>query len=91
MFPHDVAATTLESDIVFVSESTKQVVLLKLTEDCLERKFSKHTGLASDCQQAGWRTKGLLVEVGLIFQIFGYRKRGGRKLSAVLLKWHRGH
>lgn len=66
MFSQDVAATTLELDTVCVSESTKQVVLVKLTvlwEDCLERKFSKHTGLASDCQQAGWRTKGLLLDL----------------------------
>ncbi len=51
---------------------------------------SPNTGLARDYQQYGWKTKGLLVGVGLTFQIFDYCKRG-RKLSAVLLKWHRGH
>lgn len=70
-----------------MSESTKQVVLLKLTEVCW-RESSLNTGLARDYQQDGWRTKGLLVGVRLILEIFGYRKRGGRKLSAVLLKWH---
>lgn len=70
-FPCHTAVTTLRPDIVLVSELSKQVVLLELTipwedhlEEALERKLSKYTGLVSDCQQAGWRARGLPVEVG---------------------------
>ncbi|KAL7871617.1 hypothetical protein SRHO_G00066000 [Serrasalmus rhombeus] len=58
-------------DIVLVSESTKQAVLLELTvpweahlEEAFERKLSKYEGLVSDRQQAGWRARCLPVEVG---------------------------
>ena len=70
-FPNDIAATTLRPDIVLVSDSTKQVVLLELTvpwedrlEEALKRKLFKYTGLVNSCQQAGWRARCLPVEVG---------------------------
>ncbi|XP_071400827.1 uncharacterized protein [Centroberyx affinis] len=63
--------STLRPDIVLLSESTKQAVLLELTvpwEDCLEeafeRKLAKYEGLVSSCQQAGWRARCLPIEVG---------------------------
>ncbi len=34
------------------------------SEEAFERKLSKYVGLVSDCQQAGWRARCLLVEVG---------------------------
>ncbi|KAL7879620.1 hypothetical protein SRHO_G00018740 [Serrasalmus rhombeus] len=70
-FPSHIAVTTLRPDIVLVSESTKQAMLLELTvpredrlEEAFERKLSKYTGLVSHSQQAGWRVKCLPVEVG---------------------------
>ncbi|XP_062283087.1 uncharacterized protein LOC133987658 [Scomber scombrus] len=69
-FPSHIAVTTLRPDIVLVSESTKQAVLLELTvpwedrlEEAFERKLSKYTGLVSNCQQAGWRARCFPVEV----------------------------
>ena len=59
-FPNHIVATTLRPDIVLVSESTTQAVLLELTvpwedrlEEAFERKLSKDAGLVSNCQQAG--------------------------------------
>ncbi|XP_051928401.1 uncharacterized protein LOC127604984 [Hippocampus zosterae] len=70
-FPSHIAVTTLRPDIVLVSESTKQAVLLELTvqwedrlEEAFERKLSKYAGLVSDCQLAGWRARCFPVEVG---------------------------
>lgn len=55
--PIHITVTTLRLDIVLVSESTKQVVLLEMTnlwEDrlgkAIYRKLSKYTGLVRDCQ-----------------------------------------
>ena len=71
LFPSHLAVTTLRPDIVLMFDSSKQVVLLELPvpwEDRLveafERKLFKYAGLVSDCQQAGWRARCLLVEVG---------------------------
>ncbi|KAK0134264.1 Zinc finger BED domain-containing protein 4 [Merluccius polli] len=70
-FPSHIVVTTLRPDIVLVSESTKQAVLLELTvpwedrlEEAFERKLSKYAGLVSDCHQAGWRARCFPVEVG---------------------------
>ena len=70
-FPSYIAVTTLRPDIVLVSESSKQVVLLELTvpweerlEEAFEKKLSKYTGLVSVCQQAVWRARCLPVELG---------------------------
>ncbi len=66
-FPSHIVVTTLRTDIILVSESIKQVVLLELTvpwEEAFERKLSKYEGLISDCRQAGWRARCIPVEVG---------------------------
>lgn len=65
-----IVVTTLCPDIVLMSESIKQVVLLELTvlwedhlKDVFERKLSMYAGLVSDFQEAGWRAGCLQVEV----------------------------
>ncbi len=70
-FPNHIVTTTLRPDIVLLSESTKQVVLLELTfpwedrlEEAFERKLAKYEGLVSECRQAGWRARCLPIEVG---------------------------
>lgn len=66
-FPSHIVVTTLRTDIILVSDSIKQVVLLELTvpwEEAFERKLSKYEGLISDCRQAGWRARCIPVEVG---------------------------
>lgn len=70
-FPSHIALTTLRPDVVLVSESTRQVVMLELTvpwedrlEEAFERKLSKYAALVSDCQQASWRARCFPVEVG---------------------------
>ena len=68
-FTSHIAVTTLCLDIILVSESTKQAVLLELTvpwddrlEEAFERKLSRYTGLVNDCQQGGWRAGYFPVE-----------------------------
>ncbi|XP_051969484.1 LOW QUALITY PROTEIN: uncharacterized protein LOC127634119 [Xyrauchen texanus] len=70
-FPNHVVTTSLRPDVVLLSESTKQVVLLELTvpwedrlEEAFERKLTKYEGLVSECRQAGWRARCLPIEVG---------------------------
>lgn len=70
-FPNHIVTTTLRPDVVLLSESTKQVVLLELTvpwedrlEEAFERKLAKYEGLVSECRQAGWRARCLPIEVG---------------------------
>ncbi len=70
-FPNRIVTTTLRPDVVLLSESTKQVVLLELTvpwedrlEEAFERKLAKYEGLVSECRQAGWRARCLPIEVG---------------------------
>ncbi len=70
-FPNHITTTSLRPDIVLLSDFTKQVVLLELTvpwedrlEEAYERKLAKYEGLVSECRQAGWRARSLLVEVG---------------------------
>ncbi len=54
-FPNHIVTTTLRPDVVLLSESTKQVVLLELTvpwedrlEEAFERKLAKYEGLVSE-------------------------------------------
>ena len=63
-FPENIAVTTLRPDMVLVSETTRQVVLLELTvpwedrmEEAFERKRAKYEELAGECQNRGWRTR----------------------------------
>ena len=53
-FPSHISVTTLRPDIVLVSESTKQAVLVELTvlwedhmDEAFERKLSKYAGLVT--------------------------------------------
>lgn len=55
--------TTLKPDIVLVSETTRQVVLLEVTvpwedwmKEAFERKKAKYEELAGECRSRGWRT-----------------------------------
>ncbi|XP_049897834.1 uncharacterized protein LOC126388657 [Epinephelus moara] len=70
-FPENIAVTTLRPDMVLVSETTKQVVLLELTvpwedrmEEAFERKRAKFEELAGECRSRGWRARCNPIEVG---------------------------
>ena len=70
-FPSTIAETTLRPDMVLMSETTRQVVLLELTvpwedrmEEAYERKSAKYEELASVCRSKGWRTWCDPIEVG---------------------------
>lgn len=70
-FPENIAATPLRPDMVLISESTKQVVLLELTvpwedriEEANERKRARYTDLVAECWSNGWRARCEPVEVG---------------------------
>ncbi|XP_077372334.1 uncharacterized protein LOC144033646 [Festucalex cinctus] len=70
-FPENIAVTTLRPDIVLVSETTRQVVLLELTvpwedrmEEAFERKRAKYEELAGECRSRGWKTRCTPIEVG---------------------------
>lgn len=63
--------TTLRPDIVLVSETTRQVVMLKLTvpwedrmEKAFERKRAKYEGLVGKCQSRGLKTCCDPIKVG---------------------------
>ncbi|XP_075315189.1 uncharacterized protein LOC142375145 [Odontesthes bonariensis] len=70
-FPENIAVTTLRPDMVLVSETTRQVVLLELTvpwedriEEAFERKRAKNEELSSECRSRGWRIRCNPIEVG---------------------------
>lgn len=70
-FPENIAVTTLRPDMVLVSETSRQVVLLELTvpwedrmEEAFERKRAKYEELAGECRSRGWRTRCNPIEVG---------------------------
>ena len=70
-FPENIAVTTLRPDMVLVSETTRQVVLLELTvpwedriEEAFERKRAKYEELAGECRSRGWTTRCNPIEVG---------------------------
>lgn len=69
-FPENIALTTLRPDIVLVSETTRQVVLLELIvawEDQMEEAFdrrAKYDEVADVCRSTGWRTRCNPIEVG---------------------------
>lgn len=57
-FPSHIAATTLRPDIVLVSESTMQVVLLELTvlwEDRLDETFERKLPSTQNCSVTVYR------------------------------------
>ena len=70
-FPQHIVRSTLRPDIVLVSESTKNIVIMELTvpwEDRLgeahERKRTKYEQLIIDCRAQGWKAKCMPIEVG---------------------------
>ncbi|XP_076844394.1 uncharacterized protein LOC143489330 [Brachyhypopomus gauderio] len=70
-FPEYITATALRPDMVLISESTKQVVLVELTvpwedrmEEANERKRAKYAELVSECRSKGWKARCEPVEVG---------------------------
>ena len=70
-FPETVSITSLRPDIMLISETSKQVLLLELTvpwEDCIEeaneRKRAKYTELVEKCRNNGWRARCEPIEVG---------------------------
>ena len=70
-FPETIVVTTLRPDLVLMSESTRQVVLLELTvpwedrmEEAFERKRAKYDELAGECRHNGWKTRCNPIEVG---------------------------
>ena len=69
-FP-EIVETTLRPDIVLFSRSKEKLVLVELTvpwetrcEEAHERKFVKYEDLLEECNQKGWQTWNLPVEVG---------------------------
>ncbi|KAK0144687.1 hypothetical protein N1851_016943 [Merluccius polli] len=69
--PHTIAVTTLRPDLVLLSESTRQVVLLELTvpwedrmEEVFERKRAKYEELVRECRRNSWKTRCNPIEVG---------------------------
>lgn len=60
-FPQHITTTTLCPDVVFWSDSTKQVLLLELTvpveenlDEAYERKLAKYEDLISQCRELRW-------------------------------------
>ena len=63
--------TSLRPDMVLLSVTSKQVILLELTvpweermEEASERKREKYAELVEECQRRGWRAQCLPIEVG---------------------------
>ncbi len=90
-----IANTTLRPDVVLVSESTKQVLLLELTvpwedhlEDASRRRLTKFDGLISDYRQGSWRARCLPTEVAGTLQLdlcsepLAYKGKIGEEPSA---------
>ena len=70
-FPQDIVETRLTSDMVLLSQSTKQLVLIELnvpweerTEEAHERKRLKYELLVEQCRAKGWSTRCGAIEVG---------------------------
>ena len=71
VFPMQIVTTRLRPDIIIWSESPKMVVMVELTVpweermvEATERKRGKYQELVEQCQEQGWRTWCLPVEVG---------------------------
>lgn len=69
--PAHITQTMLKPDVILVSESTKQFILLELTvpweermEEAQERKRGKYEELLEACRGNGWKTRCMPVEVG---------------------------
>lgn len=70
-FPQHIVRSALRPDILLVSESTKNIIIMELTvpwEDRLgeahERKRTKYEHLVIDCRAQGWKARCMPIEVG---------------------------
>lgn len=70
-FPQHIVSTTLRPDILLVSESSKNIIIMELTvpwEDRLgeahERKRTKYDNLVTSCREQGWKARCMPIEVG---------------------------
>ena len=70
-FPQHIVSSGLRPDILLVSESTKNIIIMELTvpwEDRLgeanERKRTKYEHLVIDCRAKGWKARCMPIEVG---------------------------
>lgn len=82
-FPARITATRLRPDMIILSDSTKQLIMLELTvpweermDEANERKRAKYQELVEECRRQGWRTRCEPLEVGC-------RGFAGRSLSKV--------
>ncbi|KAJ8008616.1 hypothetical protein DPEC_G00106730 [Dallia pectoralis] len=70
-FPGTAATTSLRPDMLLISETSKQIILLELTvpwedriEEANERKGAKYAELVEECRNNGWRARCEPIEVG---------------------------
>ncbi|XP_031136520.1 uncharacterized protein LOC116036966, partial [Sander lucioperca] len=70
-FPRDIVETSLRPDMVLLSVTSKQIILLELTvpweermQEASERKREKYAELVEECRRQGWRAQCLSIEVG---------------------------
>ncbi|KAI2663059.1 hypothetical protein H4Q32_002088 [Labeo rohita] len=82
--PSRITSTRLRPDMIIVSKSTKQLIILELTvpweermEEANERKRAKYQELVEECRSQGWKTYCEPLEVGC-------RGFAGRSLCKVL-------
>lgn len=82
--PSRITSTRLRPDMIIVSDSTKQLIILELTvpweermEEANERKRAKYQELVEECRSRGWKTYCEPLEVG-------GRGFAGRSLCKVL-------
>ncbi|RXN29637.1 reverse transcriptase [Labeo rohita] len=82
--PSRITSTRLRPDMIIVSDSTKQLIILELTvpweermEEANERKRAKYQELVEECRSQGWKTYCEPLEVGC-------RGFAGRSLCKVL-------
>ena len=71
IFPQHIVYTLSRPDIVLWSDNVKKVVLVELTvpweeniEEAYERKKAKYESLRAECEDRGWSSVVLPVEVG---------------------------
>ena len=70
-FPSRITSTRLRPDMIIVSDSTKQLIILELTvpweermDEANERKRAKYQELVEECRRQGWKTRCEPLEVG---------------------------
>jgi hypothetical protein len=70
-FPDEIANTALRPDVLLISRSSKQLVMIELTvpweenvEEAHERKRGKYEELREECRANGWAARCEPVEVG---------------------------